>query len=110
MNSQLGWAKDATEQPLCPACIGGHLHPYAVTFGFPTVVNGLHFTSERVDYLEGWVAVCVGNKAYHKAMVEQYAKTDEEYDPDGEIEIKPGCGFSMALTPKTHHWRTGGAS
>lgn len=97
MSSQLGYAKDATEQPLCPACHGGRLHPYSVTFEFPTVINGLHFTSERVDWLEGWVAVCVGNASYRRDIVAQYAKVGETYEPEDEV---PPCGFAMPLTPK----------
>lgn len=104
-NDQLGYAQDAAERPLCPACTFGVLHPYAVTFSFPTINNGLHFTSERVDWLEGWVAVCTGNKEYTKAMKARYEKMNEEYDPDNEITESPPCGFSMALTPKHRNLR-----
>ena len=93
----LGYAKDATEQPLCPACHGGRLHPYAVQFDFPTIVDGLHYTSERADWLEGWVAVCVGNQAAEKATAAQYAKMGETYEPN---DLALPCGFTMALTPK----------
>jgi hypothetical protein len=98
MTEQLGYAQDATEQPLCPACRDGRLHPYAVTFGFPMVTDGLHFTGERVDYLDGWVAVCVGNEAYERDMAKRLA---EPYEPN---EPSPPCGFSMPLTP---HRRAG---
>lgn len=99
---QLGYSCDATEQPLCPACNGGRLHPYAVTFTFPMVIRGLHYTSERVDYLEGWVAVCVGNKAAIQATTERlagYVTDDDPYEPEAEV---PPCGFTMNLTPKQH--------
>lgn len=100
MTDQLGYAQDAGEAPLCPACRGGRLHPYAVMFSFPTVINGLHYTSGRVDWLEGWVAVCVGNEAAEKAMTKRYEAMGEEYDPEGEIATLPPCGFSMPLTPR----------
>lgn len=62
--------------PLCPACVGGRLHPYVVEFflGYP----GFH----GAQWLSGWVAVCKGGKAGEHFL---------------EVDV-PACGFSMALT------------
>jgi hypothetical protein len=96
--SQLGYAQDAGEQPLCPACHGGHLHPYHVRFSFPTVIRGLNYGIEPTDWLEGWVAVCVGNKQYQAAIKARFAAVGEQWDADNEIEVAEPCGFSMPLT------------
>lgn len=86
----LGYKGDATEQPLCPACHGGRLHPYAVSFNFPLAApTGLFHTHEAVDYLEGWVAICVGNRQYLR---------DRDPKATGVPEV-PACGFTMSLTP-----------
>lgn len=67
-------------QPLCPACNGGRLHPYHVTFG-TGVVPGQGW--QGADYLTGFVAVCRGSA-----------------DRAGPV-IEP-CGFSMPLTSGRH--------
>ena len=70
-------------RPLCPACPGGRLHPYQVTIGL-NVVGGW----KGVDYLEGWVAVCVGARARDGVVARDVAP----------------CGFTLPMTPKT--WET----
>lgn len=73
--------------PLCPGCIGGRLYPYrvAITVGFVQAYHG-------ADYLEGWVAVCVGNETRNREMAKAFPDCGE--DPD-----VPPCGFSMPMTP-----------
>jgi len=68
-------------RPLCPACVGGRLHPYMVEIGL-TQATGWH----GVDYLVGWVAVCVGAKAADGVMA---------------VDVEP-CGFSLPMTPRTY--------
>lgn len=78
-------------QPLCPSCNGGRLHPYRVTMTVPRNSGdwlGLN--------LEGWVAVCVGNGDYRRAMLELFP--DDEGTDEAPNEVEP-CGFSMALQP-----------
>jgi hypothetical protein len=95
-------------QPLCPGCNGGRLHPYKVTIG----LEGLNPEGNRapyggwhgVDYLEGWVAVCVGNAAANRKLSERYAALDEEPPVDPEV---PACGFSMPMTPHRRHGSVG---
>lgn len=84
-----GDAMDA--QPLCPGCIGGRLHPYRVTIplGFPGF--------QGVETLTGWVARCVGNADYIRAvqkLVEQHPGIDMPV-PD----LVESCGFAMPMTP-----------
>lgn len=67
--------------PLCPACIGGRLHPYQVTIGLNT-----GHSWKGVDYLVGWVAVCKGAKAADGVMASDHAP----------------CGFSLPMTPHTY--------
>lgn len=74
-----------TGQPKCPGCVGGFLHPYLVEFTLP--LDGW----QGVDYLTGWVAVCVGNDHDRRARP----------DVAADVEV-PACGFSMPLTP---HYR-----
>lgn len=82
-----------TGQPLCPSCRGGRLHPYLVTFNLTEIPGrGWH----GPDGLTGWVAVCVGNESYVRAVQDQAATCGEAY------EAGPGqspCGFSMPMTP-----------
>lgn len=77
-----------TGQPLCPGCVGGYLHPYLVEVSL-RVTGGWH----GVDYLTGWVAVCVGNGGYKRAHAGE--------DLTGLDDVEP-CGFSMQLTPHRH--------
>jgi len=63
--------------PLCPGCTGGRLHPYKVSINL-----GPHGW-QGVEYLDGWVAVCIGDHNPHGYLVEP---------------AKP-CGFSMPMTP-----------
>ncbi len=79
-------------QPLCPGCIGGRLHPYKVEFG-TGYIPGRGW--QGVDYLSGFVAVCVGNASYLAMLAKEYARLGEEFEPDPEV---PACGFSMPLT------------
>lgn len=81
---------DTTGQPLCPACQGGRLHPYYVTFA----LRGF----QGVDSLSGWVAVCVGNREYNLAMrgFENWRERDENY---AEVDDMSPCGFSMPMMP-----------
>lgn len=71
--------------PLCPGCIGGRLHPYRVLIPIGPVrgYSGLH-------YLEGWVAVCVGDEDYKR----ERAKTHDYHD---NKDCLPPCGFSMPM-------------
>lgn len=77
-------------QPLCPACIHGRLHPYRVTIG----LGGY----QGVDYLDGWVAMCVGNAEDNQLTVEQLRRAGE-VDPKPMAADVPPCGFTMAMTP-----------
>jgi hypothetical protein len=88
------------DQPLCPSCISGRLHPYAVTFSLARAVNGVHHTSERVDWLEGWVAVCVGNRDYRRYQEKLAAEYPNEPDWQHIDSLVEPCGFSMPLTPR----------
>lgn len=69
-------------QPLCPSqtpdgpCMG-RLHPFHVEI----TLGGFH----GQDYADGWVLVCVGQKAGD--LLERDA---------------PPCGFSMPVTPRRH--------
>lgn len=83
-----------TGEPLCPACMGGRLHPYVVTFELPA--TGVNYTGELVDSLSGWVAICVGNRRYLRDRARRLAEVGAPV-PE-EIEVQP-CGFSMPLTP-----------
>lgn len=74
--------------PLCPACIGGRLYPYQVT-----IRVGLS------DWIEGWVAVCVGNDDYKRAVAVQYRGIHDPNSDDYQPDVEP-CGFSMAMTPQ----------
>lgn len=76
-------------KPLCPACYGGRLHPYKVTISLSDGVKGWDGT----DYLEGWVAVCRGNRDYWDTL---------EGSERGEVSITPPCGFSLPMT--AHVW------
>lgn len=81
---------DDTGQPLCPSCKGGRLHPYMVTMSL-NFVTGWH----GVDYLVGWVAVCVGDR-------NQRAEAKKRgYEPTF-VEPQPPCGFSMQMMPRTY--------
>ncbi len=73
--------------PLCPACRDGRLHPYRVTFdfGFPGWQN--------TESLDGWVAVCRGNKSYLGRWKELWPDIESGED------VVPPCGFSMQMTP-----------
>lgn len=64
--------------PLCPACTNGRLHPYYVSFRTSLVPGAGWYGA---DYLNGFVAVCVGVKG-------------SEYFKDADP-----CGFSMPLQP-----------
>lgn len=74
-------------KPLCPACIGGRLHPYKVTISLSDGIRPY----DNVDYLEGWVAVCRGNRDYWDTL---------EESERGEVSITPPCGFSLPMTPR----------
>lgn len=76
-------------QPLCPACRDGRLHPYRVTIplGFPGF--------QGVQALTGWVARCVGNGDYVRAMQKMREKYPDVWVPE-EVE---SCGFVMPMTP-----------
>lgn len=69
----------ASGQPLCPACVGGRLHPYLVEISLSDHPSGWH----GANYLTGWVAVCVGTQVGDPAFAE----------------AAPACGFSMPMTP-----------
>jgi len=66
--------------PLCSACPSGRLHPYYVSFRTSLTPGAGWYGA---DYLNGFVAVCVGVK-------------DSEYFADADP-----CGFSMPLVPGT---------
>lgn len=85
-----------TGQPLCPSCHVGRLHPYKVTIT-------LSMFRDRPVYgaawLEGWIAKCVGNRHDVEFANRLYAGFgDEEYRPPKIVE---GCGFVMAMSPRT---------
>jgi hypothetical protein len=96
-------------QPLCPSCIGGRLHPYRVTInltGLKPEGSGEPYGGfYGVEYLEGWVAVCVGNEQANRKTRESYAKYDEEPPVDPEV---PACGFSMPMNPRSRSEVRGG--
>lgn len=92
--SQLEYLGYGTGQPLCPACTGGRLQPYLVTFSLPA--TGLNFTGEHVNELSGWVAVCVGNRSYLRDRNRRLADVGSPFSDETEVEP---CGFSMPLTP-----------
>jgi hypothetical protein len=89
-----------TGQPRCPGCRGGRLHPYRVTINLtgldPEGSAASYGGWYLVEYLEGWVAVCVGNEAANRKIREVYAGYGEEAPVDPEV---PPCGFSMPMTP-----------
>ncbi len=87
-------------QPLCPGCVGGRLHPYKVTFGTNQMLTGMGW--QFTDFLEGFVAVCVGNRDHRRA----WAKRDPEVSSDDLGPEVPACGFSMPLT--AGRWKVGG--
>ncbi len=70
------------DQPLCPACRGGRLHPYLIEF---TVFPQEHALRARMGggvgptVLNAWVAVCRGAR-----------------DESGTA-LDPPCGFSVRL-------------
>lgn len=74
--------------PLCPACHGGRLYPYRVTIAVSAVRDyyGAH-------WIEGWIAVCVGNKDYKREWALAFPG-----DASDEDDVPP-CGFSMSMTP-----------
>lgn len=71
--------------PLCPACVGGRLHPYKVEFslGPPGYQGAIGLT--------GWVAVCKGNIPHRRRIAEAGLE-------DWETGDQEPCGFSMPLT------------
>jgi hypothetical protein len=81
-----------TAQPLCPACVGGHLHPYKVTIPL-NVMPGHGW--KGVDYIEGFVAVCVGDQ-FERIAAEKDGRTPAMVNPC------PPCGFSLPMTPRTY--------
>lgn len=86
------------DQPLCPRCISGRLHPYSVNINFARAPKGVTYTGDRVNALTGWVAICVGNKDYRRWNKEQMEKYPNE---DWHIEdLVESCGFWMSMTPK----------
>lgn len=96
----LDWLDDAsggpgTGQPLCPACPHGRLHPFRVTI----VLSRADGTWNGADHLEGWVAVCQGNRDHLQAR-QQYRQAAGLPKPalDASVEVEhPGCGFSMPM-------------
>jgi hypothetical protein len=104
----LDWLDDAsggpgTGQPLCPACSAGRLHPFKVT----VVLSRADGAWNGADYLEGWVAVCQGNRDHLQA---QQQIRDRYRDGGGDSRIlnvaveaeQPPCGFSMPMQAQRH--------
>ncbi len=67
----------SARRALCPACVGGRLHPYRVQVGLGGFAG--------YSYGEGWVAVCAGSSA---------ELGEEEFQAAAEP-----CGFAMPITP-----------
>lgn len=67
---------------LCPACVGGRLHPYRVELN----LGGW----QGFDQADGWVAVCDGSQP-------DLGESDEPAEP---------CGFAMPITPHRIGWST----
>lgn len=86
-----------TGQPLCPACKFGRLHPYRVEMSLSDHPHGWH----GANYLEGWVAVCVGDGMWRQRRAELRAEAGEPADDDESVE-QPTCGFSMPMTPRRY--------
>ena len=85
------------DQPLCPKCIGGRLHPYSVSIHLARASRGVTYTGERVNSLSGWVAICVGNRDYRRWKQKEAERyPDEDWGTDDPIEP---CGFWMPMTP-----------
>ncbi len=90
--AKAGMATDSG-QPMCPRCKIGFLHPYMVDIGLE--VDGESWYG--VDYLIGWVAVCVGNADDVDARERIYRQAKEL--PPAEV-VHPPCGFSLPMAAK----------
>ena len=105
LSGAVGAGYAVTGQPLCPACIRGYLHPYRVQIGLRNA--GMPYSG--VSYLDGWVAVCVGNADANRAKEQMYAaaaaQAAENGGDDSDYRLEPGdlvdvapCGFSMPMS------------
>ena len=71
------------DQPLCPQCTDGRLHPYLIDVQF--------LPYRGVGGVEAWVLRCVGNRDYRSWCAERDLEPPEPTDP---------CGFVVAATPQ----------
>lgn len=77
-------------QPLCPHCVGGRLHPYRVS---------IHVEYQDAEWVDGWVAVCVGNDTYRRETAKAYNHDPDDPTGDAYAPLVEPCGFSMPMTP-----------